>query len=93
MKPALELQSARNDFLILIATTKLFYPESIHEAARACLPPITDELLQIFAFEDNPFSAAGFSQAQHNREEFYPRAIQAENLLRDRLEQLKRLPD
>lgn len=92
MKPARELNNARNDFLRLIATTRLFYPESLYEAARACLQPVDDELVQIFVFEDDPFSSAGIEQADKNREQFYPRATQLSVLLRQRLAELKQLP-
>jgi hypothetical protein len=92
MKPIHELNKARNDMLHLIATTRLFYPENIYDAAAACLKPVTSELLDFKTFEDS-FTPAGILRAQDNREAFYPLATHADRLLRQRLDELKRLPD
>lgn len=91
-KPATELEKARYEMLCLVETTKLFYPEAIFEAVVACLPPITAEIVDIVSSED-AFLVGGHLRAQRNRESFSPLARRASNLLRERLDELKRLPD
>lgn len=89
-KPAKEVNDARYDLVLLMAKTKLFYPESVYEAIAACLPPATREVLDIL--KSDAFDGSGFSRAQDNREAFYPLETRAGMLLRQRLNELKRLP-
>jgi hypothetical protein len=92
MKPVQQLNKARNEMLHLIATTRLFYPQNIYEAAAECLKPVTRELLDFKTFEDS-FTPKGVERAQQNRELFYPLATNVDRLLRLRLDELKQLPD
>jgi hypothetical protein len=92
MNPVWELIRSRDDLLRLIRTTKLFYPDSIYESVDACLAPADVEIHSIFS-DGAPFSISGYLAAQKNREAFYPLGRRAENSLRERLDELKRLPE
>jgi hypothetical protein len=39
MDPARELGNTRIDMMLLIETTRLFYPSSVYKAVEACLEP------------------------------------------------------
>lgn len=91
-RTAQPLGTARDNTLRLITVTKLFYPLSIYEAVEACLQPVTAELFNIIRFRNDDLSES-IERAEANRDRFSPLATHARSLLRQRLEELKRLPD
>jgi hypothetical protein len=87
-----ELDKASGDLLRLISTARLFYPSNLFEAAMACMSPVERELVDVYTHKDFD-SPEALDRARQNREAFYPLATRAGNLLRERLEELKRPPE
>jgi hypothetical protein len=85
------LGEARNKTLRLTIVTKLFYPQAVCAAVQSCLDPVTAELFNLRSRNENLGEA--IERAQSNRDRFHPIAAHARKLLRERLDELKRLPD
>jgi hypothetical protein len=91
------LEKAHDDLLRVGREMKPFFPESIYEAVERCLHSSRAEISNIVAVEivtgDGANMREATRRAQENRNEFEPLAAAANNLMRERLAVLKRIPD
>jgi hypothetical protein len=77
----------------LVDTVKLFIPEALCKVIQASMEPAHNKLVDISVYTEDRFTTGGMVRALKIRENGKEVRIQAEKALRDRLEELKRLPD
>jgi hypothetical protein len=93
LKDAIALQTALADTQRLLDTVRLFIPDELHDVISESMRPAHKEIVDISVYRDDRFTPAGYLRASDIREQGYKVRFAAEKALRERLEELKRLPD